>query len=260
MLDTLKSLTLNTEIMDRKDVLVVVQISSDQRFVEELSKKIYAQFEELLSEGFIHVIQRQWQGDETYGQLRSNFGDSIERIQWRAKQNIDVACLLRYCSGKSDFYLHLEDDVRAVPGYLTKIHQYIKEAGSIWRMLEFSPLGAIGKLFHYQDLPVISGLLDLYYDEQPLDFLIYHHLKLSVQTKRFLRIPSLFQHAGHVSSLSNQTRRLVDPFFFQLDPKSRTYENPPARLNSSMKHFHDCTLESAYINKTFGFFWGQANT
>lgn len=54
--------------------------------------------------------------------LPESFGDTIERIKWRSKQNLDQVFLMMYIYNLSpNFYLMMEDDVTATNDYMNKI-------------------------------------------------------------------------------------------------------------------------------------------
>jgi len=73
----------------------------------------------------------------------------VERVRWRAKQVSDYVALFSFAAGQSQFYLHLEDDVRCAPGFVADVRRFVRQQNSVWAMLEFSELGFIGKLFRY---------------------------------------------------------------------------------------------------------------
>lgn len=257
--DTLKSLVNNADESDMSDTSVVVQISdNNETFAKLVLRQIQMELTPQLEKGFIQVTQVVENSYPSVEKLKQNYGDSETRVKWRAKQNIDVSHLMSYCINKSYFYLHLEDDVLAAPNYLKKIRDYISRNQEPWTMLEFSPFGAIAKLFHNSDLVALSSLLKNYFQEQPVDFLFSFHVRMTMQSKRFLRIPTLFRHTGHVSSLSNQTRNHADNFFFDLEPKNRKLRNPEASIWTTLGTFNNFTIDNAYSNDSLGFFWGYS--
>ena len=257
ILDTLKSLVAHAEETDMKDTAIVVQISDNNKtFLDLISRKIAKDFSPQLENGFIQVTQVNETSYPTLTGLKQNYGDSEMRVKWRSKQNIDVVYLMSYCFSKSLFYLHLEDDVISAPNYIKNIKDYIKTVSKPWTMLEFSSLGAIAKLFRNEDLKVVSNLLKNYYQEQPVDFLFNFHVSLTAQPQRFLRVPTLFRHVGHVSSLTNQTREYVDNLFFDFEPKIWKTVNPKAVIWTSLNTFNNFTIDKAYSDDPLGFFWG----
>lgn len=50
--------------------------------------------------------------------LPLTLGDSMKRVKWRTKQNLDTIYLMAYAQSKGTFYLMLEDDVIAKNNYI----------------------------------------------------------------------------------------------------------------------------------------------
>ena len=81
--------------------------------------------------------------------LRLTLGDSMERVRWRSKQNLDFSYLMSYCQPKGTFYVQLEDDILAKPSYITEMKKFA--LGKIaskepWFVLDFCQLGFIGEI------------------------------------------------------------------------------------------------------------------
>ena len=66
----------------------------------------------------------------------------------------DYAFLWMWCNLKSSYYLQLEDDIVAKPGYLQFIKNKVLHDVGDWFVMEFSNLGFIGKLFRTESLSV----------------------------------------------------------------------------------------------------------
>jgi alpha-1,3-mannosylglycoprotein beta-1,4-N-acetylglucosaminyltransferase A/B len=70
----------------------------------------------------------------------------------------------------------LEDDVIAKPGYIDRIHEFIREKSDVhlpvWLMLEFSSLGFIGKLFKTSDIRLITQFILMFHRDKPVDWLL----------------------------------------------------------------------------------------
>ena len=117
--------------------------------------------------------------------VKRTYNDSLMRVQWRSKQNLDYAALIEFCANLSTYYLHLEDDVIAADAYLRHIRDFISaNALKTWAMLEVCPHGFIGKLFKTKDLPKLVMILRAFYLEQPCDFLIKpYFINLMTQAK-----------------------------------------------------------------------------
>ncbi|NXR13287.1 MGT4A acetylglucosaminyltransferase, partial [Semnornis frantzii] len=154
--------------------------------------------------------------------LKKTFGDSEDRVRWRTKQNLDYSFLMLYAQPKGTFYLQLEDDIIAKPGYIESLKTFVFEQSQEWMILEFSQLGFIGKLFKSKELPLIVEFFLMFYKDKPIDWLIDHLLWVKVcspekdanhceKEKAKLRIrakPSLFQHVGTHSSLPGKIQNL----------------------------------------------------
>ena len=248
----------NADESDMKETAIVVQISDNNKtFLNLISDKIRKDFSPQLDKGFIQVTRVNQSSYPPLTGLKQNFGDSETRVKWRSKQNIDVAYLMSYCYNKASYYLHLEDDVLSAPKYIKHIKDYIKTVSlKHWTMLEFSSLGAIAKLFRNKDLKVVTDLLTNYYQEQPVDFLFNFQVSLMAQPQRFLRVPTLFRHIGHKSSLTNQTREYVDNLFFDFEPKTEKIANPKAIIWTTLKTYNNFTIDRPYSADPLGFFWG----
>lgn len=186
--------------------------------------------------------------------LKRTFNDSIERVKWRSQQNIDYAYVMQYCHGKSKYYLHIEDDVTSANNFFGKIKAYIDEITSDWAFLEFSTLGFIGKLFHSEDLQRLAGLLRFYYDQMPCDYLLFVFKDLMLQEKRFIKIPTLFQHHGVLSSMPDLIRNISDRMFYSAK-KIHKGDNPSGNITTTLKQFSKYRPEDAYMTSGESFFW-----
>ncbi|CAH2103268.1 unnamed protein product [Euphydryas editha] len=72
--------------------------------------------------------------------LPLTLGDSMKRVKWRSKQNLDTIYLMAYAQTRGTYYLMLEDDVIAQENYMQEIKQFVT-AMSVstpeWFILEF---------------------------------------------------------------------------------------------------------------------------
>ena len=148
----------------------------------------------------------------------------------------DFNLLFRYCSQLSQYHMQIEDDVKVAQNYLLQIRSYLAavslkldmeasthlfhtisnssevsilktlnshfHSSKRWSMLDFSRLGFIGKLFQSPRMDLMATFFNLFYDEQPIDWLINYYVFLSGQHQVFQHFPSLFQHFGIKSSLN----------------------------------------------------------
>ena len=198
--------------------------------------------------------------------VKRTYNDSLMRVQWRSKQNLDYAALIEFCANLSTYYLHLEDDVIAADAYLRHIRDFISaNALKTWAMLEVCPHGFIGKLFKTKDLPKLVMILRAFYLEQPCDFLIKpYFINLMTQAKPIVRRPSLFFHKGRFSSLKYVTRkvdrepsRAGQSKALTVMKVTRTHRNPPATLFTSMSVYSTNVAANAYEPQNTKFFWAK---
>ncbi|KFQ73351.1 Alpha-1,3-mannosyl-glycoprotein 4-beta-N-acetylglucosaminyltransferase B, partial [Phoenicopterus ruber ruber] len=163
----------------------------------------------------------------------------------------------------------LEDDIIAKPDYIQSIKNFAAEQSQEWMILEFSQLGFIGKLFKSEDLPLIVEFFLMFYKDKPIDWLLDHLLWVKVcnpekdaihceKEKAKLRIrakPSLFQHVGIHSSLAGKIQNLKDKDFGK-NVLYKAHNNPPAKVDTSLRTYQQYTLEKAYTGKDW--FWASA--
>ncbi|XP_006815695.1 alpha-1,3-mannosyl-glycoprotein 4-beta-N-acetylglucosaminyltransferase B-like, partial [Saccoglossus kowalevskii] len=188
--------------------------------------------------------------------------------RWRTKQNLDFSFLMMYAQVKATFYVQLEDDIIAKPGYITTMNNFaLQQKQDDWFMLEFSSLGFIGKLFKTSDLNLVIEFFLMFHRDKPIDWLLDHILWVKVchpekdvkhcaREKAALRIrfkPSLFQHVGMHSSLPGKVQKLKDKDFGK-QPLHRAHENPTAQVSTTIKVYMKYSLEKAYKGQDF--FWG----
>ncbi|XP_033759215.1 alpha-1,6-mannosyl-glycoprotein 4-beta-N-acetylglucosaminyltransferase-like [Pecten maximus] len=252
---TLTSIINSTSLADRERIHIVVAVSYlNETCALEVKDTIKEIFDTHLKSGLLELIGIPVETYPPIHNLRKTFNDEEYRVQWRAKQNIDYSFLMAYNSNRSSYYIHLEDDVTAIPGYLQEIEKYIKETTEYWAMLEFSSLGFIGKLFRSSDLHKIASLLRSFYAEQPCDYLMIYFRNLMLQNGRFLKIPTLFQHHGLHSSLPNLLRNVSDQFY-AMETKILRGDNPSANMYTSLITYSKNYLTNAYNKNSSGFFW-----
>lgn len=187
--------------------------------------------------GILVVTGRETPYPQLSGPLKQNFGDSMQRIMWRSKQALDFASVMEYAvelqkdfSNPIPFYLQLEDDIIASPGFVTRIlnrvHEY-EGSGTSWSMLSFycpHPIadghrleagqfyGFIGQLFRMTDLPSIANYFTVNFDDRPVDWLMKDYI-VERKGRILVHSPSLFQHVGHHSSLEGKVQTSNSPTF-----------------------------------------------
>ncbi|XP_070552507.1 alpha-1,3-mannosyl-glycoprotein 4-beta-N-acetylglucosaminyltransferase B-like [Ptychodera flava] len=269
ILDTLKSLVDGLSDEEKLDCVIIVFIGeTDLQYVTKQAEEIKEKFSIEVDAGLIEVISPPANYYPDLDNVKETFGDPKDRVKWRTKQNLDFSFLMMYAQTKGTFYVQLEDDIIAKPGYITTMKNFaMQQKQDDWVILEFSSLGFIGKLFKASDLNLVVEFFLMFHKDKPIDWLLDHILWVKVchpekdnkhcaREKAALRIrfkPSLFQHIGMHSSLPGKVQKLKDKDFGK-QPLHRGHENPPAVVSTSIKIYMKYTLEKAYRGSDF--FWG----
>jgi len=201
---------------ERDQVVLVAHLADfDVAWVNRMSAQMQKQYQEVIASGHFHGIHA---AQERYPDLEfcppfCSYSDEPRRVKWRSKQNIDYAFLMYYAAPMAPLYLQIEDDLHFASGWVTKIlsfvdHEYpmtwLSKENTPWRLIDFSELGFIGKLFQSQELPRMAQFLLLFYDQMPCDILVGQWMKSMTQGKRieyWKKYSSLFQHMGVFRSL-----------------------------------------------------------
>lgn len=254
---TLASIDQETSTKETSENVVIVFLADfDSSYNNRTASEIALKYGHHLQSGFFQVLQVSRDYYPPLENLKRNFNDEPSRVSWRAKQVMDYALMFLYSRNIASYYIQLEDDVMCGKNFLTGIRQYIdlKTPNGLWAMLEFSELGFIGKLFKSSDLEKLATFMTLFYEEQPVDWLM-NYFRLSMgQGKVYLRKPTLFQHVGLKSSFDITKDNKLKDRFFESGIKPWVADNPPATLISDMPPFESNTVDLAYSSGS-GFFW-----
>ncbi|XP_077984069.1 alpha-1,3-mannosyl-glycoprotein 4-beta-N-acetylglucosaminyltransferase A-like [Glandiceps talaboti] len=267
--DTLRSLIDGLSEEEKLECVIVIFIGeTDLQYTTKVADEIKEKFPVEVAVGLIEVIAPPVNYYPELDNLKETFGDNRERVKWRTKQNLDFSFLMMYAQNKGTFYVQLEDDIIAKPGYITTMKNFaMQQKQDEWVILEFSSLGFIGKLFKASDLNLVVEFFLMFHKDKPIDWLLDHILWVKVchpekdnkhcaREKSNLRIrykPSLFQHIGMHSSLPGKVQKLKDKDFGK-QPLHRGHENPPAEVSTTIKIYMKYTLEKSYRGQDF--FWG----
>jgi len=271
LIPTLTSVFENMNENEMQDSLVVVFIAeTDPDNVYQVMSEIQSQFSKYMEDGALDVISPPSEYYPDMTSLRKTLGDDMERVAWRSKQALDFAFLMMYCQSKATFYVQLEDDVLTKNGYMgimknTALERISKKQNFF--VLDFCQLGFIGKMFRSADLPWLVQFFIMFYNDQPVDWLLENILRSKVckldqdakkckkeKDKLWIHYkPSLFQHIGTHSSLKGKIQKLKDRQFGRVS-LYKGHRNPPAEIDSPIKHYKHYSLERAYRGDTF--FWG----
>ncbi|XP_025088478.1 alpha-1,3-mannosyl-glycoprotein 4-beta-N-acetylglucosaminyltransferase B-like [Pomacea canaliculata] len=269
---TIDSLIKGMSPEEQDDCLLILFVAEpwNDEFSVFVMEQIKKGFPEAVTSGLLEVIVPPPGFYPNLSSLRETFGDTQERVKWRSKQNLDYSFLMLYARSRGVYYVQLEDDVVAKPGYLTVMKSFAHlQKSNDWLLLEFSTLGFIGKMFKSADLPFVVEFFLMFYADKPIDWLLDHLLWVKVcnpekDNKHCTRMkqaikprykPSLFQHIGVKSSLKGKVQKLKDKDFGK-NGLARAHMNPPAQLATTLKTFQKYTLLKAYTGETF--FWGLA--
>ena len=259
---TLESLIKHTAPSEREQVVIVIFLSdSNHTWVVERAKEIYKAFKSHVLSGFIQIVHPPHIAYPNFKYLERKFNDSMTRVAWRSKQNLDYSYLMTYSRNMSKYYLQLEDDVITIKGYLSKIKSFIgHNLSKTWLFLRFSGMGFIGVLFRSSDLPKVAEFLLVLFDESPGDLLINDLKRIKGQLKDYRSRPSLFQHLGLVSSLANKIQKIQDKDFpGYVKPKSIVWTpvspNANADILTNMSPYKNLQPEAAYFPSSKHYFW-----
>lgn len=273
LLETVDNLIANMDEDEQNQTMIVLFIGeTDFEYVTQVANSINTRFPTFVDSGFIEIIAPAASYYPDMHRLRQTLNDSVERVKWRSKQNLDFAYLMAYTQPKGAFYVQLEDDILTKKGFVTIIKNFALEKTankehSQWFVLDFCQLGFIGKMFKSADLPWLITFFQMFYNEKPVDWLLYHLIytkvcsvekdaktckqeisKLWVHYK-----PSLFQHIGTTSSLKGKVQKLKDKQFGKI-PTFYPHNNPSAVVKTGIQHYKTYTLQKAYTGESF--FWG----
>ena len=138
------------------------------------------------------------------------------------------------------YYLQIEDDINFAANWISKITgfltssfppSYRSKENAPWRLIDFSQLGFIGKMFQANELTRLAQFLLLFYDQMPCDILLGQWVLAMTQGKKieyWKSHSSLFQHVGIFRSLGG-----FQPLQEKKFGKGTIFDNPNATLVST---------------------------
>lgn len=101
LLGTLHNLIENMNEEEQNETLIIVFIGeTDLETVQLIAKKVETAFEPYIENGLIEVIAPSPSYYPNLDKLRITLNDSLERVKWRSKQNLDFAYLMAYAQSK----------------------------------------------------------------------------------------------------------------------------------------------------------------
>ena len=260
LLQTVQGLINNTSDNEKEDIYIVIFLADlDGPQKSATAAELSRRFGKYIDQGLLILIEAYPEFYPSLTNIKERFGDSYSRRFWRSKQNVDTAFVMCYCRQLSQYYLHLEDDVKSSPSFVTKLRDLVKRERDVFFLLDVAVKGNVAKAYHSQDLETSASFFYLFYDEMPIDVLMGHLRKIKGPGVSQWKVPmaSLFQHLGTNSSFAENIRgnRSLEPRFDQYDQKYKGL-NPPATVTSSLSP-HKGKPQDAY-DKGSGYFWGKS--
>lgn len=235
---TLDSLLANSSPEQRSNVTVLIFLADDSVVYNELVRsELRRNYSQHLESGFFRIIQAQKHYYPSLADLPQNYNDSAVRTRWRSKQVADFALMMAYAHNISEYYLQLEDDVECAPDYIGAIEQVLYSIrGSSWFILDFSSVGMVGRLMRSADLRRVSHFLLLFYEQQPVDWLLAVFIRAMSQNKRLAAKKPVFQHIGNISSLDGKIQPRRNMLF---DKMATTKHNWKPVIDAQFKQTND---------------------
>lgn len=254
----------HTSDLEKKDVYVVILLADLQEPTKStMRRELFKTFDKYIEQGFLTVIEAYPEYYPDLNNIKEKYGDSVQRRAWRSKENLDNSFLMCYCKNFSHYYIHLEDDVKSSPSFVSKLRDFItSQTDTDWPSLNVAVRGSVAKVYYSHDLENIASYFYLMYDEMPIDWLMNQWTKIKFPNVvyRYNKEPflaSLFEHIGVQSSLAEKglhNSNDLEPFFDQYDQKYKGL-NPPATVNSSLASYQGAP-QDAY-DKGSGYFWSR---
>ena len=239
-------------------VVVIFLADFDQSYNKRVAKQLMRKYNQYIDAGFIHILQISKDFYPQLSNLKQNFDDKPKRVKWRAKQVVDYSVLFLYSRNISQYYLQIEDDVVCAEHFIEAIRKYVLQQRTPWVCLEFSIVGFVGKLFKSDDLHKLAQFMLLFYEEQPVDWLIIYFRQAMAQSKPRLRKPTLFQHIGLTSSLDIKGKVKARDQYFKIDQSMHhSKTNPAAHLTTSLITHGRHQLKYSYDKNQNTYFWGK---
>ena len=122
---TLKSIFEHINEEEAKDVLVILMIAEphDLEYVKSTAQTIGKIFQKQIEQGLLEIISPPETFYPDFTELKLTFGDDMDRVHWRSKQNLDYAFLMMYAKQRgSSYYVQLEDDILVPFKYYMQKH------------------------------------------------------------------------------------------------------------------------------------------
>lgn len=103
LLSTLHNLIENMNEEEQNETLIIVFIGeTDTETVQLIAKKVETAFEPYLENGLMEIIAPAASYYPNFDKLRITLNDSLDRVKWRSKQNLDFSYLMAYAQSKGE--------------------------------------------------------------------------------------------------------------------------------------------------------------
>lgn len=239
LLETVGSIVAGVPAVARGGVEVVVFNAEAEPDRHKGVARLLAAHGDLVRAGFLHVAANPDGHAELRGwrppaaeviRDRPHLGLKLDRLddeglrawsRWETKLALDAAYLMQHAAPRGDYYLHVEDDFVAAPGFYRRLVAWVDEhfaRRDDWSMLSlFTPFhvedrqeyplhrfyGSSGMLFRTGDVAVLAAELRARFDERPFDHLVG---RILAEWGRpvYACAPALFRHVGLVSSFAEK--------------------------------------------------------
>ncbi|XP_016999085.2 alpha-1,3-mannosyl-glycoprotein 4-beta-N-acetylglucosaminyltransferase B [Drosophila takahashii] len=255
--------------------LIVIYVGETKlQFAKFIVKQLNVNHSMHLRAGLIDVIAPPLNYYPNFSSLHITLHDDPQRVQWRTKQNLDYIYLMSYARGKGSYYLQLEDDVLANEGFLDYIQKFAMLHGHFrfqadWIVMSFSDLGFIGKLFPTSVLDSFVAYLQLFYNDQPIDWLLQSFVTLQscrwdsisspdcqrdFESRLVRAAQSQFQHMGALSSLPKKKQHQKDGLFNRNIGKQRM-QHLRQPLNLIASHRNSLLKQNPNLQTGETFIW-----
>uniref|UniRef100_A0A6P4E8B9 Alpha-1,3-mannosyl-glycoprotein 4-beta-N-acetylglucosaminyltransferase B n=1 Tax=Drosophila rhopaloa TaxID=1041015 RepID=A0A6P4E8B9_DRORH len=261
----------------RDQCLIVIFVGETKlQFTKFIVKELTANHSMHMRAGLIDVIAPPLNYYPNFSRLHITLHDDPQRVQWRTKQNLDYIYLMSYARSKGSYYLQLEDDVMSNKGFMDYIQKFALLHGRFrfahqpdWIVMSFSDLGFIGKLFPTSVLKSFVAYLQLFSNEQPIDWLLQSFVALQscrwdsishpncqrdIGSRLIRAAQSQFQHMGALSSLAEKVQHQKDGLFNRNIGRQRMQHlRQPLNLISS--HRNSLLRQNLHLETGETFIW-----
>ncbi|XP_076810450.1 alpha-1,3-mannosyl-glycoprotein 4-beta-N-acetylglucosaminyltransferase B-like isoform X1 [Clavelina lepadiformis] len=222
LLTTLEFLLHDLSPEFRNRTVFLVYIADENLEVSrQRAMSVYFMFKGEVESGLLKLISTPKELKPSWeSKLFPNFGDTMTRVKWRSKQNLDMRFLLNHAIRHHDpeYFLMMEDDVTPVKNYADEILKFAKSAPtSEWSYCDFtSKVWGAGNLFHRDSTRHLALLIEMLWNAKPLDWLLWDLVRGKMcgysgteqqckeKSNKLIRKYSrdLFEHRGKESSRS----------------------------------------------------------